>query len=738
MLAPDVLVRSAGFGWQGIHPADDEGLCDTTLDEDAWTQLRARLRAGLLERCADDRLRQALLWQNPTFVRDGLPRLARSAGTDSPALRTRERILLRYLLRYQGRAESIGFFGPAGWGRLGAGPEPVRTTHAEPSWLVIVESWAVTAVAAALAADPRLRGELTTWPLPGTWTAGRTAVRGARRHRLTDDEAAVLDALTGPSTTRELIGATGLDEERTRVAVDALDAAGLVHHGWHVDTELDAWQQLREQVAALQAGPARDDALSSWDGIDEAVTAARAARTADELEAALREVNARFRAVTGLRGRRVPDAEAPRGLTVPTPLGGHDVRVELGAEVTDDLRELCAALAPAARWFCAAAGRVFDATLAEYLGRLRDELGDPEPRLGAAYSAAYALLEAPGVLDATVEDLAARWSRVLTADGAVVSAPDEDVDLAARAAAAGTTPAALVAAAFPADLADVPWGSGRLHSPDVLVGVGVDGTHRVVLGEVHVGNVTADAQLCSSLPGGRAAITRTYTVLGSAERPRYFVLPTLGSGISALNDPVPYVGDAGCHYLSPGALHAERRPGGPTYPMADCRVRSTPDGEQVVLPDGRLVPLLTVLGEVVSHVVASMFHLVPPEASAPRVRLGPRTVLQRRRWVLDVDALRVGLTGDDRLDVPALVRRLRSEGVPRWSFWRTRPGTKPVLLDLHHALTVDLLLTALHSTDDGARLQVVEMSPEPDELWFPGPDGRGRAVSELRLVFADL
>ena len=68
---------------------------------------------------ADDRFRQAVLWQNRSAVGTGIDWLLRQpiTATDSQT-RKNERLIASYLQRYCVKNDTIGFFGPVGWTRF--------------------------------------------------------------------------------------------------------------------------------------------------------------------------------------------------------------------------------------------------------------------------------------------------------------------------------------------------------------------------------------------------------------------------------------------------------------------------------------------------------------------------------------------------------------------------------------------------------------------------------------------
>src|SRR5262249_13890866 len=110
--------------------------------------------SAIVATAADPRFREAGTWQNPRFGTDCLdPELVAPEPRNSRR-RRRETAIASYLQRYTTKNDTIGFFGPVGWGSwdpergpsmLAPGPDLVcRRT-------VYFEDWTVQAIAATMA-----------------------------------------------------------------------------------------------------------------------------------------------------------------------------------------------------------------------------------------------------------------------------------------------------------------------------------------------------------------------------------------------------------------------------------------------------------------------------------------------------------------------------------------------------------------------------------------------------------
>jgi hypothetical protein len=123
-----------------------------------FEQEEERTRKAIREVAKEDRFREAVTWQNRSAVTTGLDALLRRPpDAEDSKTRRAERVVATYLQRYCVKADTIGFFGPMGWGVLGVPDEqahlrPGDTLLAERT--VYFERWAVDALAEALSELP--------------------------------------------------------------------------------------------------------------------------------------------------------------------------------------------------------------------------------------------------------------------------------------------------------------------------------------------------------------------------------------------------------------------------------------------------------------------------------------------------------------------------------------------------------------------------------------------------------
>ena len=104
-----------------------------------------------------------------------------------------------YLQRYCAKNDTIGYFGPVGWGRWSdQGPALVATPGAGllAERAVHFEHWAIDALAQRLSQDAEVRSWLEPWLAPHLRVEGRTLSLPRRRVTLSKQVAQVVAACT--------------------------------------------------------------------------------------------------------------------------------------------------------------------------------------------------------------------------------------------------------------------------------------------------------------------------------------------------------------------------------------------------------------------------------------------------------------------------------------------------------------------------------------------------------------
>jgi hypothetical protein len=146
-LSRDFAVRGAGFPVSGLETFGGE-------DESA----------ALRRVASDSRFQEAVTWQNPSALRNQILKAAAGPASKPSRQRQREELVASYWQRYTAKNDTIGFFGPLGWGRV-RDDGPALSVNEGPlvgERVVHFEHWGIQALADVV--DSSLRVPLTVHP----------------------------------------------------------------------------------------------------------------------------------------------------------------------------------------------------------------------------------------------------------------------------------------------------------------------------------------------------------------------------------------------------------------------------------------------------------------------------------------------------------------------------------------------------------------------------------------------
>ncbi|MEV7433815.1 lantibiotic dehydratase [Streptomyces griseoviridis] len=674
--------------------------------------------------------REAVAWQNRPVLTSGIaPFLRWRPGVDnrSSMPRQREELVAHYWQRFCVKNDTIGFFGPVGWGRWdqdtpGVTVDPGSGLIADSS--VYWASWGIDALAKTLDADPALREWIAPRRIPFVALEGdRVRVPGRRPVTVEPEAAAVLAHCDGVRPARAIAAALpGTDV--TAVLADLVARRWVVWRlevpaGTHPDRALRAWLDTvgdplprhrgLEALDRLEAGRARVAAARSEDALVEAMAALERDFTELTETAAVREKSA-----STAPCRALVYSDTRRSATA-----------RLGPAVRDALEPL-RLLMDSAGWLTA---RLAETVTAE-ARRVHADLAAGGPvDLAAFWFACLPVLH--GVARTAASDLqadfAARWRRVLAVpeDARRVVVRSADIAAAVR-EEFGTTGGG--------------WTAARYLSPDVMIAAdGADAVARgdftLVLGELHLAANTLGASLFTHQHPDIAELFR----LTDRDHPGPRLLPLLPKEHRSR--------------LSVRVRHALVRPEDHQVALADftadpARPRAVRSADATVverggdllvrLPDGSLFPAVDVFSHVLTTLAMDLFQPLPPADHTPRVTVD-RLVVARETWrVPAADAA----FADDKDEARRFVRARHWSadlGLPRYVFVVSPTESRPFYVDFDSPVYVTILAKALRRlarNDPEATVTFTEMLPSPEQTWLTDDEGR-RYTSELRFVAFD-
>ncbi|MFI6146438.1 lantibiotic dehydratase [Streptomyces sp. NPDC051109] len=733
-LAPDGLATAADKFDPGEGPA--------ALAGERWGEFTALFAEAqvetahtLQEIARTPAFREAVAWQNRPVLASGITPFLNwtptAAGRTSMP-RQREELVAHYWQRFCVKNDTIGFFGPVGWGRWDLSADAADGVRVDPGTGLIAgsevyfASWAIDALAARIDGDPAVREWVAPRRVPFVRQSGTdVTVPGRPRQALGEEGRAVLALCDGVRPAREIRAALpGVD-----VSAALADLVARRWVVWKLEVPADARPErhLRAWLDRVGDPGLREPALAALDALERGRDRVGEADGPEALVAALAELEGEFAALTETAAVR----EKAAGTAPCRALVYSDCRRAATASLGRTVHEALAPLDPlltSAGWLTA---QLADAVMARAREVYRRLAGQGPVDLAAFWFACMPILHGAARAESAElqQEFRRRWDTILAPPPGTrrVRLPLEAV-------------AGPVAEQFGGPGGG--WSAARYLSPDIMIAASGEqavsrGDFELVLGELHVAANT----LGSSLFVNQHPDAEELLGLTGRDHPGPRLLPLLPkehrSRLSARTRQVLVRPED--YYVALVDFTAD--PGRPrTVLSADVAVTERADGElAVVLPDGSEFPAVDVFSHVLTTLAMDLFQILPDGADrSPRVTVD-RLVVARETWRLPPSDMDFAEEKDEaRRFVRARQWRERRE-LPRFVFVVLPTETRPFYVDFDSPVYVNILAKAVRRMarkEPGGRAVFTEMLPSPEQAWLT--DDRGEAyTSELRFVAVD-
>lgn len=734
--------------------AADRLEAERAIYQAAFAEADERLDRALREIAGEDRFREAVTWQNHHAASTGLASFLRRperSGPGSARDRGHVQMLASYLQRYCTKNDTIGFFGPVGWARLGEGHE-VASARCGPELLaarkVFFEGWAIDAIADRLAEDEAMRPWLAPRLSPFLRREGNVYIApGGERFQVGPLSGALLASCDGTRSARVLIRELGPEVTADKEAVlwgmlTDLHEKGAIRWSFQIPLSLTPERTLRELLEAVEDEPLRERALAVLDEMESAREAvARAAGDAVELEKALDNLEAVFRRATGRTATR-GDGQLYAGRTLVYEECRRDLDLTLGEPFLAELAPALALVLAGARWITHFVAADHRERFAQAHAELSAQTGSPQVDFLALARVALPRILSIPTQQEIQRELNSRWERVLAIRQGARRVTYRSKDLLP-----------LVQKEFAAP--GPGWQKARYHSPDVLIAAPSleairRGDYEAVLGEVHVAINSLDRWVFFSQHPQpeqlRAAI--------ESDLPEPSLIPVFskvwnqaaaasGLGLQwapAVNGRMDVALRSGKDFYLDYSLDPPGLPSSQLLPIGDLIVEPGERGLVVRPRDGRVsFDIIDFFQLVVMIQVLAAFRVLPSGSYTPRVTID-RLVVARESWIIPVSELAFVQESTPAARFAAARRWAARRDLPRFLFVKTPGEGKPFYVDLESPVLVEGLAKAIRRTEvvmEEARVLFSEMLPGHDQLWLP--DARGnRYTCELRMVAVDL
>ncbi|HEX2225185.1 MAG TPA: lantibiotic dehydratase [Thermoanaerobaculia bacterium] len=715
-----------------------------------------RVDEVLREVAQDERFREALVWQNRHAAETGLKSFLRRDRRDSRGTardRGHGQMLALYLQRYCAKNDTIGFFGPVGWARLGEISERIAVEPG-PELLadrqVFFEDWTVDALAARIAQEEAMRPWLypRRSPFVRRGEGYRWLLPDGQSFELGPLSSALFAACDGTRSARELLRALGPDVTPDKAAIlwkmlSDFHAQGLVRWGFQIPLSSHPERFLREQLEKIEEAPLREAALAALDELERGRQAvARAAGNADELDRALGELEASFTRLTG-RGASQMGGRLYAGRTLVYEDCLRDLDLQLGAPFVAEVAPALSMVLDSARWYT----HYMAEGMRELFREVYAELSSQAPASGELDLLHFARLALPRLVHPEThhsrqEELYARWARILSVPPGQrrVHHRSEDLLPLAREEFAAPGPG---------------WKKARYHCPDVLIAAeSVEaiqrGDYQVVVGETHLAINSLDRNLFfSQHPDAEqlsAAIDSdlpdpSIILLFAKRFNEESATSNLGLWAPTANGRMNYGLLSDKDFYLDISLDAHTAPPERVLAVSDLVIEPADGGTFVVRPreGGAGFDVVDFFQFVLMMQVLDTFSVMPAGDYTPRVTID-RLVVTRESWRFPASSL-------DFVQLPtaaerfAGARRWAAEiGLPRFLFSKALGEMKPVYLDLESPALVEIFAKAVRKAtalSEEATVRVTEMLPAHGQTWLPDAEGN-RYSCELRMVALDL
>jgi hypothetical protein len=750
----EVALRSAGFPAQRLDALADPALAaaaDAVLNgtaarshyDEVYAAAVGRVSAAIGQTAREGDFREAVTWQNRNLITDVLDKAAAGEPRNARG-RGHEAVIAKYLQRYALKNDTIGFFGPVGWGAWTDSADPVSVVVGKGLLArrsVYFESWAIDTLARVLAADP----DMLPWLAPCLQQANLLHGRLVYRPRgdaleLSESEAGLLTLCDGSRTVRELARAAA-----------GPDTSGPAAERWVVEC-LERWQKedvitlglegpiearpeatLRRKVQRVGDPNLRDRLLSVLDRLDSARAAVEAAAgDAQSLGAAIDELGQVFAQVTGESAvRRHGMMYAGRTLVYEDTV--RDARVELGKPLLDALAAPLGPVLESARWLLSRIATEYTALFRGMHERWSARTGETVMPLSKLLGMAtphlvYSARAVPEPVRAAVAEFQQRWSRVLG-----------ELPGGSRHSIGSAELTDRVRQEFPQ--ARPPWSAAVHQSPDVMLAAASaeaigTGDYLMVLGELHMAFNPFESRVFVEQHDDPAVLL-TADVADHGNRRIYLIPPKDWPSVTSRLSPPSALLSSQYTYWSLRAESAEAP--GRVIAFADLEVFRVGDGLLVRSRTGDFeADLLEMLGELLSAVAVNAFKPVAAAPHRPRITVD-RLVLSREAWMFTATEVDWAVSSIAEPERFLAARAWQAEhGIPDRAFYKSPTEDKPIFVDFRSITLVNMLAKVVRTAaaEPGAAVTLTEMMPGPQETWFRDDSGAGY-TAELRIVAVD-
>jgi lantibiotic biosynthesis dehydratase-like protein len=743
-----VLVRGSGFPANGVLRLANEALArkaDSLVTADrgseVWRAFReefseaeVRLAIELQSIASQDDFLRAVTWQNHRLIDGTIGSFLRwdpAKDKRSKSQRRRELLIASYWQRYCVKNDTIGFFGPSGWGKIG---DCARTRFAPGERMlrsseVFFEAWAIDRLAEVIEEIPGMHEWLMPRRLSFIKLDGNALVEPvARRVMLAPEQAGVLRSCDGTTRTHDIALRANLDLPVVLEILQVLQSRRWI--SWKLELPVSPWPEsdLRHFLDGVGDEQARRQAQEWLDSLEAARDRLRDSNSAGALAVALTSLDELFGRITGAASIR-NEGRTYGGRTLAYHDSSRDIDIVLGDDLVAATRPL-RLLSRAARWYCWRLGEEARDTLRDVYGRAVAKHGRPVELPTIWFASLRALYRSIEMSMRQIdEEFAKKWAAIIPvpADAREVCCHYDDL-------------LPLVDEAFAAP--GPGWAGARYFCPDVMVSA-TDlnalhtGDFTLVLGEVHMATNTMGSNCLVTQHPDKADLLSCVDE-DFPESRLLMVLPKESPPQLTVRNHPALIRDRDILLEVNHHTVAADRPG--LVLSRDVVVMASEGTVMARLPGGEVFELLDVFAEMLTSMVINRFQLLADRPHSPRVKID-RLVVSRESWRLNPADLDFAAEKDEAARFVRTREWAAALGLPRYVFVKSDAELKPVYVDFTSPVYVNGLAKIIRLANADGRLTdktitIVEMLPAHDDLWLADHEGN-RYTSEFRFTWVD-
>jgi hypothetical protein len=717
------------------HAASVAALTQARTDyHAAYAERAPDVTARLQALASDPRFQEAVIWQNRLAYHSGVRPLLRHrprADRRNAQFRQHEQMAASYVQRYALKNDSIGFFGPIGWGRFSAAPFHLR--HRPDAAMlktrqVYWEGWAVDALAASLSRLPGMRPWIAPRLSPYADLAdGMLSLPGRQPMPLDAPVLAVLRRCDGTITVQAMaqqLSVVGMTLEQVVAVCTQCEAQGLLEWRLRAPLEPHAQDYLRAQLERIGVPALRATALGQLERMEQARGAVAVAHGDPvRLDHALAALDALFAELTGeatmrgagrnYAGRTLVYEDCQRGL-----------QLEVGQALLDRLAPPLELLLASGNWVMAQLGALYRDVFETLLATLRAQGGADTVDIAVFWQQAQPLLMGPqSRAGAVLRRFQQRWADILQVDGMqkVVHLRSGELRERVLQAFGGAEPA---------------WQSARYQCPDIMIAAAdlaavERGDYQLVMGEMHLAHNTQVAALFVEQHPDPASIAELLDT--DIPAPRLQAVPPPGWEGYTTRTSVGAMADKDYRLIMSENIASTPAPR--QLRIGELVADTSVSPAQARTRDGRIrFDLLEACAEALNDVAVDFLKLLPDQPHQPRVVIDD-VVVARECWSVAPQQLPFAQLKNEAARFLAARGWAREHGLPRLVFVKTPVEGKPFFVDFDSPVYTDILCKAIRrSAEAGAdALRFSEMYPLPEQTWLTDAEGN-RYTCELRCV----